>query len=48
MNKRRRLAEMAASTIAVWVSLVTTTKIGGPHVLLFLFKPSPWSKSPKH
>ena len=36
MHKRRRLAEMAASTIAIFVSLVPTTKGGGPHVLLFL------------
>ena len=35
MNKRRRPAEMAAWTITVWVSPVTTTKRGGPHVLLF-------------
>ena len=36
MNKRRRPTEMAASTIGVWGSPVTTTKRGGPHVLLFL------------
>ena len=35
MHKRRRLAEMAASTIAILVSPVTKTKGGGPHVLLF-------------
>ena len=35
MNKRHRLAEMAALTIAVWVSPVKTSKRGGPHVLLF-------------
>ena len=29
---------MAASTIAVWVSSVTTTKRGGPHDLLFLIE----------
>ena len=38
MNKRRRPAEIAASTIAVWVSPVTTTKRGGPHVLLILIQ----------
>jgi len=42
MNKRRRPAEMATLTIAVWVFPVTTTKRGGPHVSLFIFKP--WSK----
>ena len=35
MHKRRRLAEMAASTIAMLVSPDTMTKGGGPYVLLF-------------
>ena len=46
MHKRRRLAEMAASTIEIFVSPVTT-KGGGPHVLLFLFMPFPSSRSAK-
>ena len=36
MHKRRRRAEMAASTRAMLVSPNATTKGGGPHVLLFL------------
>ena len=39
MNKRHRPAELAESTIAVWVSPVTTTKRGGSHVLLFYSSP---------
>ena len=35
MHKRRRRAEMAASTIAMLVSPYAMTKGGGPHVLLF-------------
>ena len=35
MNKRHRPAELAESTIAVWVSPVLTSKGGGPHVLRF-------------
>ena len=47
MHKRRRRAEMAASTSAMWVSPNATTKGGGPHVWLFLFMLSPSSRSPK-
>ena len=47
MHKRRRNSEKATSTIAMLVSPVTMTEGGGPHVLLFLFMPSPWSRSPK-
>ena len=35
MHKRRRKAEMAASTIAMLASPNATTKGGGRHVLLF-------------
>ena len=38
MHKRRRRAEMAASTIAMLVSPYAMTKGGGPHVC-FLKKP---------
>ena len=38
MHKRRRRAEMAASTIAMLVSPYAITKGGGPHVLLFFKK----------
>ena len=47
MHKRCRHAEIAASTIAMLASPNATTKGGGRHVLLFLFMPSPSSRSPK-
>ena len=41
-DKRRRGAEMAASTIAMSVPPKTSTKGGGPHVLLFLIYAFPF------
>ena len=35
MHKRRWRAEVAASASAMLVSLYATSKVGGPHVLLF-------------
>ena len=48
MHKRRRCAEMAASTIAMLASPKTRTKGGGNHVFLFLFMPSPLRYGRKH
>ena len=45
-DKRRRPAKMVASTIAMLVSHETTAKGLVFHDLIFLFMPSPWSRSP--
>ena len=45
MHKRRRKAEMAASTIAMLASPNATAKGGGSHVLLFVDLCPPFESS---